>query len=287
MQARSKTFVALSILIGVMIGVGGLGCEGMHRQIEVISKFPPLEDRIVQIMQAGKNNLPDKYAVIINGDNSKLHIRNVSLAYNVLKHNGFMERNIFVLSYQNNTRDEEIQAYAPTIRNLVWLSVSLSHTVDDKDFLFIYGTGHGYTKGSGIIIRKRVCTPCKHPYPSIVVTKDMFEYLIKDIHPESALLVFDQCQAGGFGTIPQRRKNFVVITRTAKNERSTCRYFAKAFFDAFGDVSSDMDNNGRISVAEAFSKTLQTINRTDANYQKHKYTPSIKGGPDPNTIYLN
>ena len=291
----------LMALVGVMIGAGGLGCAvrpikdlenligmvGDLLEIIVASKltFPPLEDRIEQI-EARKNNLPDKYAVIINGDNSRLHIRNVSLAYNVLKHNDFVEQNIFVLSYQNNTRDKQIQTYAPTFGNLQMLFRFLSDTVDDKDFLFIYGTGHGYKKGSGISIR-RVCTRCKHPHLTATLSEDKFEYLIKEIHPEYTLLVFDQCRAGGFGTIPQKRENFLVISRTAENERSTCRYFTKAFFDALGDVSSDVDNNGRISMAEAFSKTLQTINRIDADYQEHKYTPSIKGDLDPNTIYLN
>jgi len=249
--------------------------------------FPPMEERIEQT-EARKNNSPDKYAVIINGDNATRHVRNVSLACNVLRQNGFIDKNIFVLSYQKNTIEEQIPTYAPTFGNLQMLFRLLSEVVDDKDLLFIYGTGHGNRKGdvSQICIR-RICPHCKRPHLTTRVSEIELEYLIKEIHPQYGILVFDQCEAGGFGTKFQRRENFVVVCRAAQDERGTCRYFAKAFFDAFGDASSDVDNNGRISVAEAFSKTLQTVNQIDAGYQKHEYTPSIKGGLDANTIYLN
>jgi len=246
-----------------------------------------MKERIEQT-EARKNNSPDKYAVIINGDNATRHIRNVSLACNVLKQSGFIDKNIFVLSYQKNTIEEQIPTYAPTFGNLQMLFRLLSEVVDDKDLLFIYGTGHGGRKGdvSEICIR-RICPHCKRLHLTTRVSEIEFEYLIKEIHPKYGILVFDQCEAGGFGTKFQRRENFVVVCRAAQHERGTCKHFAKAFFDAFGDASSDVDNNGRISMAEAFSKTLQTINRIDADYQKHKYTPSIKGDLDPNTIYLN
>ena len=272
---------------GIALCLASIGC---HMRI-ASSKgprltFTRLEDKLEQ-MQAKKNNLPDKYAVIINGDNSTLHIRNVSLVYNLLKQNDFMLRNIFVLSYQKNTKGEQIPTYAPTFGNLRRVFRFLSDTVDDKDFLFIYGTGHGTIKGDAaeMCIRK-ICPVCKLPHRIATVSEIEFEYLIEDIHPKYGVLVFDQCHAGGFGTKLQARENFVVVCRAAQDESGTCRYFAKAFFDAFGDASSDVDNNGRISIGEAFSKTLQTINQIDPSYQKYQYTPSIKGGLDANTIYL-
>lgn len=265
------------------------GCSIKIQQIEKPRKltFPPMKERIEQT-EARKNNLPDKYAVIINGDNATRHIRNVSLACNVLKQSGFIDKNIFVLSYQKNTVEEQIPTYAPTFGNLRMLFRLLSEVIDDKDLLFIYGTGHGSRKGdvSEICIRK-ICPHCKRPHPTTRVSEIEFEYLIKEIHPKYGILVFDQCEAGGFGTKLQRRENFVVVCRTAQHESGTCKHFAKAFFDAFSDASSDVDNNGRISIAEAFSKTLQIVNQIDAGYQKHEYTPSIKGGLDANTIYLN
>ncbi|MFB0525408.1 MAG: DUF4190 domain-containing protein [Phycisphaerae bacterium] len=268
--------------------------QQVHRSLKYLEypkstklTFPPVEPRLEQ-MEARKNNLPDKYAVIINGDDSKHHIRNVSLAHNVLKQNGFMDKNIFVLSYQKNTADEQIRTYAPTFGNLQMVFRFLSDTIDEKDFLFIYGTGHGIRKEdvSEISIR-RICPGCKCPHLTRGVSEIEFEYLIRKIHPQYTVLVFDQCEAGGFGTKLQGRENFVVVCRAAQHERGTCKYFAKAFFDAFGDTSCDADNNGRISIAEAFSKTLQTVNQIDAGYQKHRYTPSIKGSLDANTIYLN
>lgn len=265
------------------------GCSIKTQQTEKPRKltFPPMKERIEQT-EARKNNSPDKYAVIINGDNATRHIRNVSLACNVLKQSGFIDKNIFVLSYQKNTIEEQIPTYAPTFGNLRMLFRLLSEVVDDKDLLFIYGTGHGGRKGdvSEICIR-RICPHCKRPHLTTRVSEIEFEYLIKEIHPKYGILVFDQCEAGGFGTKLQSRENFVVVCRAAQHERGTCWYFAKAFFDAFGDASSDVDNNGRISIAEAFSKTLQTVSQIDAGYQKHEYTPSIKGGLDANTIYLN
>ncbi|MBA7651966.1 hypothetical protein ES703_59795 [subsurface metagenome] len=249
--------------------------------------FPPMEERIEQT-EVWKNNLPDKYAVIINGDDATRHIRNVSLACNVLKQNGFIDENIFVLSYQQNTGEERIPTYAPTFGNLRMLFRLLSEVIDDKDLLFIYGTGHGSGKGgvSQICIRG-ICPRCKRPHLTARVSEIEFEYLIEAIHPQYGILVFDQCKAGGFGTTLQSRENFVVVCRAAQHESGTCKHFAKAFFDAFGDASSDVDNNGRISIGEAFSKTLQIVNQIDAGYQKHEYTPSLKGGLDADTIYLN
>jgi hypothetical protein len=264
------------------------GCSGIQqaekrRQLT----FPSMKERIEQT-EARKDNLPDKYAVIINGDNATRHIRNVSLACNVLKQNGFVDENIFVLSYQKNTGEEQIPTYAPTFGNLQMLFCLLSEVIDDKDLLFIYGTGHGVRKGdvSEICIR-RICRGCKRPHLHTCVSEIELEYLMKEIHPQYGILVFDQCEGGGFGTKLQSRGNFVVVCRAAQRESGTCKHFAKAFFDAFGDASSDVDNNGRISIAEAFSKTLQTVNQIDAGYQKHEYTPSIKSGLDANTIYLS
>lgn len=264
-------------------GCSGIQQTGKRRQLT----FPLMKERIEQT-EARKDNLPDKYAVIINGDNATRHIRNVSLACNVLKQNDFMEQNIFVLSYQKNTVEEQIPTYAPTFGNLQMLFRFLSEVVDDKDLLFIYGTGHGVRKGdvSEICIR-RICRGCKRPHLHTRVSEIELEYLMKEIHPQYGILVFDRCEAGGFGTKLQSRGNFVVVCRAAQRERGTCKHFAKAFFDAFGDASSDVDNNGRISIAEAFSRTLQTVNQIDAGYRKHEYTPSIKSGLDANTIYLS
>jgi len=279
------------IILGCFFWVPWLAFLGCSRpqQTDKPEKFTflQMEERIEQT-EARKNNSPDKYAVIINGDDAARHIRNVSLAYNVLKQNDFMEQNIFVLSYEKNAREEPIQIYAPTFGNLQMLFGLLSEVVDDRDLLFIYGTGHGNTKGgvSEISIR-RTCPYCKHPHLTTRVSEIEFEYLIKEIHPQYGILVFDQCEAGGFGTKLQKRENFVVVCRAAQGERGTCRHFAKAFFDAFGDASSDVDKNGRISIAEAFSKTLQIVKQIDVGYQQHEYTPSIKGGLDANTVYLN
>ena len=301
--ARRKTKRSNGALKGSGLAIAGIilgsffwvpwlafgGCSIKTQQTEKRKKltFPPMKERIEQT-ETRKNNSPDKYAVIINGDNARRHIRNVSLACNVLRQNGFIDKNIFVLSYQKNTGEEQIPTYAPTFGNLRMLFRLLSEVIDDKDLLFIYGTGHGGRKGdvSQICIR-RICPFCKRPHLTTSISEIEFEYLIKEIHPRYGVLVFDQCEAGGFGTKLQSRENFVVVCRAAQHERGTCWYFAKAFFDAFGDASSDVDNNGRISIGEAFSKTLQTVSQIDAGYQKHEYTPSIKGGLDVNTIYLN
>ncbi|MHC4602585.1 MAG: DUF4190 domain-containing protein [Planctomycetota bacterium] len=280
------------IILGCFFWVPWLAFVGCSIEIQQTEKrkkliFPPMKVRIEQT-EARKNNSADKYAVIINGDNAARHVRNVSLACNVLKQNGFIDNNIFVLSYQKNTRKEQIPTYAPTFGNLKMLFRLLSEVIDDKDLLFIYGTGHGSRKGdvSEICIR-RICRNCKHPHLTTRVSEIEFGYLMEEIHPQYGILVFDQCEAGGFGTKLQRRGNFVVVCRAAQGERGTCRHFVKAFFDAFGDTSSDVDNNGRISIAEAFSKTLQIVNQIDVGYQKHEYTPSIKGSLDANTVYLN
>jgi len=287
-EINRREFLQL-VAAGIALCLAGIGCQRL-----ILSEkkgpwltFPRLENRLEQ-MEAKKNNLPDKCAVIINGDNSKLHIRNVSLAYNVLKQNDFMDQNIFVLSYQKNTKDEQIPTYAPTFGNLQMLFRLLSDTIDDKDFLFIYGTGHGTKKGdvSEIDIRK-ICPNCKRPHLTSAISEIEFEYLIKDIHPNYGVLVFDQCHAGGFGTKLQTRENLVLVFRATQHELGTCKHFAKAFFDAFGDASSDADNNDRISIGEAFSKTLQTVNQVDPSYQTYQYTPSIKGSLDANTIYLD
>jgi len=248
--------------------------------------FPPLEERLKQV-EAKRNDKPDKYAIIINGDESTLHTRNVYLAYDTLKNVGFMDKNIFIFSYQKNEHTN-IQIYAPTFDNIQALFCLLSEVIDDNDLLLIYGTGHGYLKGDiSVISIRRICPSCKYPHAECGMSEIEFEYLIKDINPKYYILIFDQCNSGGFGTRLKVRDNFIIICRTTTQETSTCRHFSKALFDAFLDKSSDADNNGKISIEEAFSKSLKVLYESDPDYRKHVYTPFIGGGVDAKTVYLD
>ena len=139
---------------------------------------------------------------------------------------------------------------------------------------------------SDIVIRG-ICFDCDRPHGLAGLSDIEFEYLIKDIHPKHSILIFDQCCAGGFGTRLQARESFTIICRADLHERGTGEYFTRAFFRAFGDYSADTNNNGRISLGEVFSKTMQAIQQNDLCYKNGQYTPSIRGSLDVNEVYLD
>jgi hypothetical protein len=217
--------------------------------------------------------IEQKYAVLINGHNWDRYINNLSLAYRVLAQSGYREENIHVLEYQGKFRNTYPVHGLATINEIKKHFEHLSRIIGSHDQLFVYTTDHG--DRTRIVDRYRdVIEVSTLRLLSEKINEIEFADFLAPINPRIGIFLFDQCHSGGFA---QRiaGKNRVTISACSAHESSSDNTFPQAFFGAFLRNSGDADNNGQVSIREAFAFAL-----------KHdEYT--LRGMQSPKIIYLS
>ena len=232
--------------------------------------FSSLSDRLIEVNLA-PNGTHDAFGIILNGDDSSLHKRNVSLAYTALRNNGYAPENIFVFSYEDTTESAEVDpdsagfcTYAPTYGNIEMVFEEfLRNVVDDADYLTIYVTGHGTRKGriSELVIRDESL------YRSSYLSSTELAVLLKGVQPAQAVFIFDQCN-GGFEDVFEMN-DYLVISRSLVTESGSCRHFAKRLLELLDPEKQERN----VSLGEAFKKTCTL----DEDYRNGNYTPTMTG----------
>jgi hypothetical protein len=214
-----------------------------------------------------------KYAVLINGHNWERYINNLSRAYRVLAQSGYREENIHVLDCQGKFRNTYPVHSLATINEIKKHFEHLSGIIGSHDQLFVYTTDHGdrtrILDRHGDVIEISTLRLLGENINEIE-----FADLLAPIKPRIGIFLFDQCHSGGFA---QRiaGKNRVTISACSAYESSSDDTFPQAFFGAFLRNSGDTDNNGQVSIREAFAFALK--------HDQH----ALRGMQSPKIIYLS
>ena len=241
-----------------------------ERYEEFEPKFSSLGERLSE-MTLKPNGTHDAYGIILNADDSDLHLRNVSLAYTTLLHNGYAPENIFVFSCQDteesaddDSEAPEFQTHAPTYGNLdMFFEQFVRKVVDNTDYLTVYATGHGTSKGrtSEVVLRDDYSGASKS------VSSTELDALLGEVQPAQAVFIFDQCHGGFDGAF--QMDNYLVISRSMVTETGSCKHFAKHLLEQLDPDKAER----KVSLGEAFDMACTF----DEDYRNGIYTPTMTG----------
>ena len=194
-----------------------------------------------------------KYAIVINGDTSKLHQGNVTEAYKSLKHLGFADENIFLLTSNFPREDDNKSITTPaTEQNLRRVFYYLDNVVDDNDLVLVYTTGHGGTIGGQSTLA--------------LADKEILSSNLKDIVKSTKagdyVIVADQCFSGGIAqSLSELEGEVTSFSSTDAGHSTYCRSFARPFWTSFRTCEADANQDGTTTLDEAFSYASQEHKR--------------------------
>lgn len=221
-----------------------------------------------------------KYALLVGGgttdyDSFNSFYKNIEYVSKALNKMGYMDNEIKILFYGGQTPDHLIVEGDATKKILLEELRHLESTVNSKDSLLIFRSGHGhinltFEKHETISkIEDRVefgglkCTGTKAVmnFPDGDLGYLEFEESLRKIKAKQIIVVLSQCFAGQFADITMNLKKTVVISETGESglafnqTRKTIRWhhdvwpFVKCLFDGFLINSA---NDLKQSVSEAF-----------------------------------
>ncbi len=240
-----------------------------------------LENKIRQ-KQAIKNYQPDKYAILIRGSNEERFVAETSIAYQVLLENGFKPENIYVLADVKKRKEIYFHPIddVATKKNLEILMNHLCDIVDERDLLFVYLVDHGFRKTSASIFNLKGKN----------ISEIELERYLSEIHPQRGILLFSFCYSGGFAE-RLGKGDYIAIADTTAEDIGRSKQgdsFDGWFFRALSSRSrdkADFNQDGRISLQEAFDYAKQNHYATRKNQQKP--TPIIKSRFSLTEIFID
>lgn len=221
--------------------VSGIGFnDGNLNSLDEVNKR--LNNRPVMTQTEHKQR--KRYAVVINGDTSRLHQGNVTEAYQSLKHLGFEDENIFLLT-SNYPRDDDGKSITSkgTEKGLRRVFDYLNNVVDDNDLVLIYTTGHGGTeKGQSTLYLDDKQMPASD-----------LKGLVEKVRAGDYVVVSDQCYSGGIAkTLSELKGRVASFSSTDSNHSTYCESFARPFWQSFRNGEADKNGDGTTSLEEAF-----------------------------------
>lgn len=223
-----------------------------------------------------KDKHPDKYAVLISGDNAYDFMEDLSANYRTLQSLGFERGNIYILDKEGkenaacfNARGEVLAQYPSdgiaSKENIEKLFEVLSHKIDSHDLLLVYTSDHGdrllfdpESPANQSEPREKqddikISALCLNGYGSgqYITEIDMSRYL-DAISPKLGILVFTQCYGGGFAARMGHGRYIGVSASGADQMANNLHSFGTEFLNAFINNQTDNNHDGKISIKEAF-----------------------------------
>lgn len=243
------------------------------------------------------------YAVLVAGttyeDSEYGDIKNKAIielgeVYQRLKGLGFDEKNIYLnISGKPNIEslDEQVKKEFETKIQKGTLETSsrkedilkrigrLSDKIDENDILCLYFVGEGYMlrfrnekedkKESYLEIRRSLDT----------ITKDELKDVLNGINPATGLVYMGQCQSYTFNEIGKTNDNYIVINASQiyRNAISTNEFsFGRYFFESLMEREADSNNDGDISIEEAFKSASKKFDSKQKQTYREDFHPDYK-----------
>ncbi len=196
------------------------------------------------VISPNGNRKGRNYALILNGDDSKLHGENVEKAYNCLVKRGYDDSGITVLSPTQFKRTTPFsENFMANYGTLVDRLKSLSLASNSNDSLFIYLTGH-ITQDNGI--NKIVLTDEE-------ISTSSFLNIIKNTQFRNIIFVCDACYSGEIAQkFVSLDGNVLAIADTTSKYSTNCKSFSFPFWDSLSNGIADSNKDGFNSIYESF-----------------------------------
>lgn len=201
------------------------------------------------------NQSQQKYAIVASGaSNDSQHygwfLNSTSMAYNLLKNNGYPDENIYYLFENSEEQDVDYEA---TISNFKKVIRELHRKAGETDTIILFLIGHGtFTNENSYYILNN------YNLPDFEMA-EMFE----DIKRDKLIFVFSPCNSGGF-IDDLSGENTIVISSTREDETNRAAFIEPflASFDRIGDANID----GKVSFTEAFNYASENIRNQYIDY---------------------
>ena len=248
-----------------------------NTQEEVLSKKfeTNLEKRIFDENPL-QNSQRDKYAVLISGNSNQKYNQNLFLAYKTFVENGFKEKNVYVLA-PNGESPFPYPVDSPASKKSTKILFDyLSKKVDSEDLFFIYTTGHGDTTK----IKEKINAKLIFPEQEKIFAEEFIQSL-KEIKPKDGILFSDQCYGGSFAKLA-KEIGYTGISASEEDKESWWNTFPQSFFRAWDKKTADKNNDGKLSLKEAFDYAKLHDFISVGELQK----PQIFSKKDINKIFL-
>jgi len=218
-------------------------------------------------LSEGEKKERNKYAVIVNGSVRKVFQENVSEAHKSLRHLGFSEDNIFLLT-SNYPRDSDYEGSITargTSENLGKVIDYLADSVDSNDLVLVSTTGHGERRENDSTLR--------------LADREISAYELKEkvqqIKAGYYVTFSAQCFSGGMVDAFSKLERSVVAMSSTDSQHPTDPSFGILFWRSFRNSEADTNNDGVTSWREAFD--YASVNRSKFGFW-HKYFGADKGG---------
>ena len=247
---KGAAMLALSISLAFNMGSG----QKLKKPSIEIHQMSGLEQRIDEDL-AEKNNLPDKYAVIISGDGEKIFEDNISSAYNVFIENGFGKENIYILN--SGIKTECYPADGMASRDSIKIVLEhLAKKVDGNDMIFVYITSHGnqqyLIESSGAKLKLTPIAALAMPNDEMLEPE--FTKHLRQVKPGIGILVAEQCYGGDFAENIGKENSYIGISASGPGESAWyyANTFATGFFNAWHTCIRCIVGDGKVSIKEAY-----------------------------------
>jgi hypothetical protein len=187
-----------------------------------------------------------QYALIINGDDSFTHDKNVELALATLPHLGYAAANTFLLAPVGGGGAWRQSANGSGLRQALALLQQRMHA---GDTLLVYLTGHGYR----IFGRPTLALEGG----GSIAAADLIHRL-GELPFGKLILIADQCYSGGFAKAAVALgRNVVAVSSTDDLHEVRCEPFVRPFWMA----ALGVDGNSPTAVEEAFRIAAAGVRR--------------------------
>jgi hypothetical protein len=194
------------------------------------------------ISQSQSDTDPNKYAVIIDGASGEpayakqFQQWTATLQATLLGRFGFPKDRVKLLSEKPDAN--AAPATADEVRKLF---ASLRTTLNSDSVLFVFMIGHGS-------FDKEAKFNLVGPDLSAADYNKMFSEL-----PAQRVVIFNMASASGEFIKPLSAKGRVIVTATRSGQENNATRFTEYFLAALKATDADADQDGRISVLEAFN----------------------------------
>jgi len=194
------------------------------------------------------NESPQKYAIIasgasIDGQHYRWFLNSTGMAYNLLRKNGYSDKNIFYLFERNNEQHVDFEA---TIDNFKKVIKDLQKRTNKTDIILLFLIGHGTYLGVNSYY-----TLNDYNLSDVEMAE-----LFKPVKKARLIFVFSPCNSGGF-IDDLSAEDTIIITSTQKDEVNRAAFIEPLLtsFNGTGDSNSD----GKVSFAEAFNYASKKV----------------------------
>jgi len=232
----------------------------------------------------GGYDAPERYALMISGATEDRDIADLSLAYETLLEKGFKKENIYILDSDGVEAWDYPVFGTASKKDIIKAIGELEKKVTSNDLFFLFTTDHGNRVEKSLfgLIDYEISTFVLGGDEEISQLELAAE--LERVKPSLGIYLFDQCYSGGFAE-QFGGKNIVAIASSKADELAwgdegdTMGYH---FLDAFMKYTADENEDGKVSIKEAFDYMLKNHTKTIGGDQ----TPFIKSDIDPDKIFL-